>query len=85
VNAVILGRALLKDRDEEQELWYFSVVDVIEILSDSRRPRKYWSDLKKRLFNEGRELSEKIVQLKMIAPNRNLLRRMQPLPDRVGM
>jgi len=54
---------------EKQELWYFSVVDVIEILSDSKRPRKYWSDLKKRLFNEGSELSEKIGQLKMLAPD----------------
>ena len=51
--------------DPKQEKWYFSVVDVIEILTNSDRPRKYWSDLKTKLINEGSELSEKIGQLKM--------------------
>lgn len=51
--------------DEEQEKWYFSVVDVIEILTESPRPRKYWNDLKIKLQKEGSELSEKIGQLKM--------------------
>ena len=46
--------------DEEKELWYFSVIDVIEVLTDSSRPRKYWNDLKKKLKVEGSELSEKI-------------------------
>ena len=32
--------------DDEQEKWYFSIVDVIEVLTDNERPRKYWSDLK---------------------------------------
>ncbi len=36
--------------DLEQEKWYFSVVDVIEILTDTDRPRKYWSDLKTKLY-----------------------------------
>ncbi len=53
--------------DEDQELWYFSVIDVIEILTDSNRPRKYWNDLKKRLFKEGSEVSDEIGQLKMTA------------------
>jgi hypothetical protein len=53
--------------DEEQECWYFSVVDVIEALSGTDRPRKYWSDLKTKLKKEGSELSEKIGQLKLIA------------------
>lgn len=53
--------------DEKVELWYFSVIDVIEVLTDSERPRKYWSDLKKKLEAEGSQLSEKIGQLKMEA------------------
>lgn len=51
-----------------EEKWYFSIVDVVDILTDSDRPRKYWSDLKKKLIQEGyTEVSEKIGQLKMIA------------------
>ncbi len=53
--------------DDEQEKWYFSIIDVIAILADNPRPRKYWSDLKKKLIDEGSELSENIGQLKMIA------------------
>jgi len=55
--------------DEETEEWYFSVIDVIEVLTDTDRPRKYWNDLKKKLQKEGSELSEKIGQLKMVAPD----------------
>ena len=51
--------------DDEQEKWYFSVVDVVEVLTDTDRPRKYWSDIKKKLQKEGSELSDKIGQLKM--------------------
>lgn len=48
--------------------WYYSIVDIIEILTNSSRPRKYWDDLKKKLEAEGfSELSENIGQLKMIA------------------
>ena len=53
--------------DEETEEWYFSVIDVVEILTDSDRPRKYWNDLKKKLQKEGSDLSEKIGQLKMLS------------------
>jgi hypothetical protein len=53
--------------DTEQEKWYISVIDVIAVLTESDRPRKYWSDLKKKLEKEGSELSEKIGQLKMLA------------------
>lgn len=46
--------------------WWFSVIDIIEVLTDTARPRKYWSDLKKKLIKEGySELSENIGQLKM--------------------
>ncbi len=51
--------------DEEQEKWYISIIDVIDILTNTDRPRKYWSDLKAKLKKEGSELSEKIGQLKM--------------------
>jgi hypothetical protein len=51
--------------DEQQEKYYFSIVDVIEVLTDTDRPRKYWSDLKSRLQKEGSELSAKIGQLKL--------------------
>ena len=55
--------------NEEKEKWYLSIIDVIEILTGTDRPRKYWSDLKRRLKMEGSELSEKIGQLKMPAPD----------------
>jgi general stress protein 26 len=50
---------------EEDEKWYFSVIDVIEVLTESPRPRKYWNDLKNKLSDEGSELSANIGQLKM--------------------
>ncbi len=55
--------------DAEHEKWYISIVDVIEVLTETDRPRKYWSDLKNKLEKEGSELSEKIGQLKMLAPD----------------
>ncbi len=56
--------------DEEKEDWYFSVVDVVAVLTDSENPRRYWSDLKRKLNSEGAsELYEKIVQLKLLAPD----------------
>ena len=51
--------------DKEQEKYYVSVVDVVGVLSGSDRPRKYWSDLKRKLIQEGNEVSEKIGQLKL--------------------
>lgn len=51
--------------DDEEEKYFFSVVDVIEVLTDSDNPRRYWSDLKRKLAAEGSEVYEKIVQLKM--------------------
>jgi DNA-damage-inducible protein D len=50
--------------------WWFSIIDIIEVLTGNDRPRKYWNDLKKKLTSEGYvEVSEKIGQLKMIAPD----------------
>lgn len=53
--------------DAEKEEWYFSVVDVCDVLSETDNPRRYWSDLKRKLQSEGSEVYEKIVQLKMTA------------------
>ena len=54
--------------DTEREEWYFSIIDVIRVLTDSENPRRYWSDLKRKLKMEGAgELYENIVQLKMRA------------------
>lgn len=53
--------------DAEQEKWYLSVIDIIEVLTGSSIPKRYWSDLKKKLTNEGSQLYEKIVQLKFEA------------------
>ena len=53
--------------DDETEEWYFSVVDVIEVLTETPRPRKYWNALKTKLKAEGSELSQNMGQLKMPA------------------
>jgi len=53
--------------DEKKELWYFSIIDVIKILTESPRPRKYWSALKTKLDDAGSELSHKLGQLKLQA------------------
>jgi hypothetical protein len=78
--------------DAETESWYFSVIDVIEILTGSSIPKRYWSDLKKKLIKEGSQLYDKIVQLKFEAADgkkyatdclstENLLRLIQSIPS----
>ncbi len=78
--------------DEEKELWYFSVVDVIEILTESVNPRKYWSVLKTRLKREGSEMATNCSQLKMkswdgkkyltdVLDTENILRLIQSVPS----
>ena len=79
--------------DEETEEWYFSIVDVIEVLTGTENPRRYWSDLKRKLKKEGAvQLYEKIVQLKMlssdgkryktdVADTEQLLRIIQSIPS----
>lgn len=78
--------------DDKTEMWYFSIVDVIEVLTDSDRPRKYWSDLKKKLKAEGSQLSEEIGQLKLpssdgklyktdVATTEQLFRLIQSIPS----
>ncbi len=66
--AVFEGREIRKTFHNGK--WWFSIIDVIEVLTGTDRPRKYWNDLKKKLFQEGySELSDKIGQLKMLAPD----------------
>ena len=79
--------------DEEKEEWYFSIVDVCEVLSGTENPRRYWSDLKRKLKTEGAvEVYEKIVQLKLtasdgkrrltdVANTEQLLRIIQSIPS----
>jgi hypothetical protein len=55
--------------DSDQEKWFISIIDVIEVLTETDRSRKYWSDLKAKLKKEGSQLSENIGQLKMQAPD----------------
>ena len=79
--------------DAEKEEWYFSIIDVISVLTGTANPRRYWSDLKRKLKTEGAsELYEKIVQLKMlssdgkryktdVANTEQLLRIIQSIPS----
>ena len=59
------GKEVRSIWDAEKEEYFFSVVDVINALSESPTPKRYWTDLKRRLIEEGSQLYEKIVQLKM--------------------
>ena len=53
--------------NDEQEKWYFSIIDIVGVLTDSPRPRKYWNALKTKLKDERSELSHNLGQLKMLA------------------
>ena len=79
--------------DDEKEKYFFSIVDVIQVLTDSNIPRRYWSDLKRKLAAEGSEVYEKIVQLKLqaadgkkyltdVADPEQLLRIIQSIPSK---
>jgi DNA-damage-inducible protein D len=66
--ALFEGRQIRKAFHEGE--WWFAVVDIVEVLTGSSIPKRYWSDLKRKLIAEGySEVSEKIGQLKMIAPD----------------
>ena len=78
--------------DSEIEDYYYSVIDVIAVLTESKNPRRYWSDLKRKLKKEGSQLYENIVQLKMkstddkfyktdAANTKQLLRIVQSVPS----
>src|SRR5680860_1363220 len=94
INSIILfnQKQIRRFYDEKNETWYFSIIDVIEILTNTSIPRRYWSDLKSKLKNEGSEVYEKIVQLKMTASDgkkrktdsfstEDLLRVLQSIPS----
>ena len=70
-NSIILfkQKEVRRTWDGKKELWYFSIIDVVEILTDSPRPRKYWNALKTKLKQEGSELSQKVGQLKLESPD----------------
>jgi len=64
------GKQIRRHWDEEKELWYFAVIDVIATLTNSNNPQVYWRVLKKRLLDEGaNETVTKCNALKMIAPD----------------
>ncbi len=78
--------------DDEKEKWYFSIVDIVAILTESENPRKYWSVLKSRLKKEGSQLATNCSQLKMqsadgkfyktdVADTEQLLRLIQSIPS----
>ena len=78
--------------DAEKEKYYFSVIDVVEVLTESPRPRKYWNALKTKLKEEGDELSQKLGQLKLqssdgkkyltdVADLKEILRIIQSIPS----
>lgn len=67
--ALFQERAIRRIWDEDQEKWFFSVIDVVEALTESSVPRRYWADLKRKMVGEGSQVYEKIVQLKFVAPD----------------
>ena len=69
ITALFEGREIRSIWDSKKEEYYFSVVDVIGALTDSKDPRKYWSVLKSRLKKEGSEVTTNCSQLKMLAPD----------------
>ena len=65
INKIFNNETIRTVWDKEDEKYYIRIVDLVGILSESDRPRKYWSDLKSKLKQEGNEVSEKIGQLKL--------------------
>jgi DNA-damage-inducible protein D len=87
------SKQIRSEWNEEEQKWYFSIIDVIEVLTGSPRPRKYWNALKTKLLEEGYdELSQNLGQLKMqsadgkfyltnVANSKTLLRIIQSIPS----
>ena len=92
-NIILFESKLIRRHyNEESEIWFFSVVDIIEVLTGSSIPKRYWSDLKKKLTKEGSQLYEEIVQLKFLSKDgkryatdcldtSNILRLIQSIPS----
>ena len=86
------NKKIRSEWNEQEQQWYFSIIDVVEVLTGSPRPRKYWNALKTKLLAEGYdELSQKLGQLKMqsvdgkyyltdVANAKTLLRIIQSIP-----
>lgn len=87
------SKQIRSEWNETEQKWYFAIIDVVEILTESNNPRRYWSDLKRKLNKEGfSQLYEIIVQLKMISSDgkkyitdcadaKGLLRIIQSIPS----
>lgn len=86
------SKQIRRKYNEQNEMWYFSIIDIIEVLTGSTIPKRYWSDLKKKLTKEGSQLYEEIVQLKFEAADGkkyatdcldtpNILRLIQSIPS----
>lgn len=65
--AIFKGKKIRRQWDADKEKWYFSVVDVVAVLSNSTSPLAYWRKLKERLKKEGSETVTKCHGLKMMA------------------
>lgn len=92
-NSLFHKKQIRRHWDEDKELWYFSIIDIIEILTGSLNPRKYWSVLKTRLRKEGSQLATNCSQLKLkasdgkkyltdVADTETLLRLIQSVPSK---
>lgn len=79
--------------NEEDEKWYFSIIDVVKVLTETTIPKRYWTDLKKKLKLEGSELYDNLVQLKLqssdgkfyktdVADTEQLFRLIQSVPSK---
>jgi len=87
------SKQIRSEWNENEQKWYFAIIDVIEILTESNNPRRYWSDLKRKLNAEGfSQLYEIIVQLKTVSSDgkkyltdctdvKGLLRIIQSIPS----
>ena len=87
------SKQIRSEWNESEQKWYFAIIDVIEVVTESNNPRRYWSDLKRKLNNEGfSQLYEIIVQLKLISSDgkryvtdcagaKGLLRIIQSIPS----
>jgi hypothetical protein len=93
-NSIILfnQKEVRRHWDGDAEFWYFSIIDIVSILTDTTNPKRYWSDLKAKLKQEGSEVYDNIVRLKMVASDgkrretdcfntEDLLRTIQSIPS----
>ena len=95
INSIVLfkEKEIRRIWDNEKEDWFYSIVDIIGVLSDSSNPRRYWNDLKTKLKEEGSQVSDIIVQLKLkaqdgkfretdVGDTKTILRLIQSIPSK---